>query len=228
MSAGHDCRVSSNDRLRSRGSRRAERILLDVAHELLHARLEAGLSQTAAGVAAGLSADQVWRIEHGRSPALSIAQLARLAAVLGLDVSVRLYPNGSGVRDAAQAKRLGQLLAEAAPPLRSRLECPLPQRPGERPELRSWDAMLYDPAARTGIEYESRLTDFQATARRHALKRRDDPVDSFLLVIADTVHNRRVMRELASLETDLPRLGTADVLRSLRAGKHPGTGWIFF
>ena len=67
----------------------------------------------------------------------------------------------------------------------------------------------------------------QATTRRHNLKRVDDRVDHFLLVVADTRHNRLVMREFASLLGDLPHLRTADVLSCLRAGKRPPTGWTF-
>ncbi|MEO6349652.1 MAG: hypothetical protein ABIP53_03285 [Candidatus Limnocylindrales bacterium] len=68
----------------------------------------------------------------------------------------------------------------------------------------------------------------QATTRRHNEKRRDDPIDHFLLVVADTRHNRRVMAEFASLLGDLPRLRTATVLQLLQDGKHPPTGWILF
>jgi hypothetical protein len=33
------------------------------------------------------------------------------------------------------------------------------------------------------------LRDVQAVRRRHELKRRDDPTDSFVLLLADTRHN---------------------------------------
>ncbi len=81
---------------------------------------------------------------------------------------------------------------------------------------------------RTGIELEARVRDVQAVTRRHALKRRDDPVDSFLLVLADTRSNRRVMDVYGDLLRHLPRLRTANVLAALRAGEHPPTGLIFF
>jgi hypothetical protein len=102
---------------------------------------------------------------------------------------------------------------------------PLPQRQ-DRSELRAWDAVIFGHDQRTAIELESRLTDIQATTRRHNLKRRDDAVDHFVLVIASTRHNRRVLREFAELFEGLPHMRTASALKALRAGRHPGTGYI--
>jgi hypothetical protein len=56
------------------------------------------------------------------------------------------------------------------------------------------------------IELEMRLRDVQAVRRRHELKRRDDPPDHFMLLIADTRHNRRALAEVADLFAELPRL----------------------
>jgi hypothetical protein len=116
-------------------------------------------------------------------------------------------------------------LAFVGPPLTYRTEVVLPQR-SDYPEQRSWDLMLFGHSERTGIEFERRLYDLQAQKRRYALKRRDDPVDHFLLVVADSPGNRRVLGEFPELLTDLPRLGTAEVLATLRAGQHPPTGVI--
>jgi hypothetical protein len=55
-----------------------------------------------------------------------------------------------------------------------------------------------------------------------------EPVDNFLVVVADTTHNRRVLLEFAELFSDLPRLGTAEVLHGLNRGQHPKTGYILF
>jgi hypothetical protein len=72
-----------------------------------------------------------------------------------------------------------------------------------------------------------RLRDAQATIRRHAMKRRDDPVDSFLLVLADTRTNRRVCASNADLWPELPRLQTSGVLKALESGDHPPSGIVF-
>jgi len=194
----------------------------------MHARLASGMSQRAVGALAGLSADKVWKIENNRAPALSLRDAAQLGAVLGLDLSARFYPIGVPVRDGAQARQLSCFLGHVAAPLRFRTDVPLPQVPGQPQELRAWDSVIWDHTARTAVELEARVEDLQAMTRRHSLKRRDDPVNNFLLVIADTVYNRRVLSEYGGLLPDLPRLRTATVLALLEAGQHPPTGYIFF
>lgn len=224
----HDREVATNERLRSRGTRRANRLRLDLGTELVHARLAAGMSQREAGAAAGLSEDKVWKIENDRAPALSFRDAARLGAVLGLDLSARFYPTGVRIRDAAQARQLSSFLGHVGGGLRFKTDVPLPQIPDQSPELRAWDSIIWDAVARTAVEFEARIQDVQAMTRRHAMKRRDDPVDNFLLVTADTVHNRRVLAEFGALLPDLPRLRTATVLAALEAGRHPPTGYILF
>lgn len=173
-----------------------------------------------------MSGDKVWRLEHERLPSLQLMDACVVAAVVGLDFSGRTFPLGAPIRDAAQAGRLLRLLSEVRAPLRYRTDVALPRR-AEAPELRAWDALVEGIGERTGIELESRLIDMQATTRRHNIKRSDNQLDHFLLVIADTKHNRRVMREFAPLLGDLPQLRTANVIKLLRSGKHPPTGWMF-
>ena len=173
-----------------------------------------------------MSGTKIGRIEAGRLESLSITDASKIAAVLGLDLSVKLYPAGSPLRDAAHTAKLRRVLENVRPPLARRTEVPLPQRPGQPTELRAWDAVLFGAGLRTGLELEMRLRDGQAVERRLAAKRRDDPVDAFLLLIADTKTNRRVLAENASLFGDLPRLKTSTVLKVLRAGQHPATGLL--
>jgi len=79
---------------------------------------------------------------------------------------------------------------------------------------------------RTTVELEMRIRDGQAVERRIALKRRDDPSDVFLLVLAATRTNRELMWSQPSLFADLPRLRTANVLAALRRGEHRPTGLV--
>lgn len=216
----------ANSRLRARGTDRAMRFLREFGGEALDARIRAAVSQDDLGRRLGWSGDKVGRIERARLTSLSIGDASELAAVLGLDLVARTFPNGTGLRDAGQARRLAGLLAHVGPRMTCRTDVPLPRQPGQPLELRAWDAMLYAEGMRTGLELEARLTDIQAMTRRHNLKQRDDPVDRFLLVIADTRHNRLVLREYGELFADLPRLRTANVVRSLEAGRHPPTGHI--
>lgn len=75
---------------------------------------------------------------------------------------------------------------------------------------------------------EMRLRDIQALERRLALKRRDDPVESFLLVIADTRGNRRVLRDLDDRIGGLTRLKPSQVIEALEGGRLPPTGFVLF
>jgi hypothetical protein len=154
---------------------------------------------------------------------IQLDELNRIAAVLGLQPSLRLYPDGAPVRDAGHAARLARFLRLARPPLRYRIEVPLPVVEG-RAERRAWDAVLFRHLERCAVELEMRLRDVQALRRRIDLKRRDDPTESFLLLIADTRHNRRVLVEFESLFADLPRLRPSHVRGALVAGALPPSG----
>ena len=165
------------------------------------------------------------QIENGHIPKLTILEINRVASVLGLTPSLRVYPAGAPIRDAGQATRLLRFLTSVAPPLRYRLEAPLPNVE-DRFEQRAWDAVLFGGGAKTAIELEMRIRDVQALIRRIDLKRRDDPTESFLLLVADTRTNRRVLAEFAGLFVNLPRLRPSQVHAALRAGNHPPTGLL--
>lgn len=111
--------------------------------------------------------------------------------------------------------------------MRPRTEVPLPSTP-ERRELRAWDAVLYAASDRGAVELEMRLRDIQALERRLALKRRDDPMESFLLVIADTRGNRWVLRDLDDRIGGLTRLKPSQVSEALEGGRLPPTGFVLF
>lgn len=85
-----------------RGSRVARRIVSLSGTELRTARLACGLTLAEIGKAVGLSYSQVGRIERGEHASVSVAQMARIGSVVGLDLSVRFYPGGSPLRDTAQ------------------------------------------------------------------------------------------------------------------------------
>ena len=92
--------------------------------------------------------------------------------------------------------------------------------------MRAWDGMLFGRGERTALELEMRLYDAQAVERRVELKRRDDPTEHFLLLIAATRTNRRVLAAFPGLFVDLPRLKLAAIRAALAAGRHPGTGMV--
>jgi len=217
--------MATVSRARAVASRRAERHMLEVGGEFLEQRIELGLSQAHVAAAAGLDRLRYGRIERGQLAA-TVLEFDTVAAVLGLELSVRVYPGGPAIRDAAHTSKLTLVLGHVRAPLRYRVEVGLPSRDG-RIEQRAWDAMLIGGGERTGVELEMRIRDAQAMRRRHDLKRRDDPTEHFLMLVADTRHNRRVIRELSALFGDLPRVRPSEVWRALQAGRHPPTGLLF-
>jgi transcriptional regulator with XRE-family HTH domain len=218
--------MPATDRSLSRGTRRAERALQALGDELRERRVGAGLTQLQIASAARMSRSRYTRVELARVRHLSVLDASRIASVLGLDLHVRVYPGGDPIRDAAQARRLARLLGHCASPLKYRTDVPLPQRADQPTEQRAWDAVIWGDHGRTAIEVEMRIRDLQQMTRRQAMKRRDDPVDSFLLVVADTPANRRVLTEHGTLLPDLPRLKTARVLRMLEDGTRPPSGVV--
>ena len=217
--------MTTTERLYDRGTRLADRRLRDLGAEFREKRLELGLSQLAVARAARISRSSYSRIEAGKRASLTLVVATRLGVVLGLDVMVRSYPGGESLRDAASAMTVKFVCDHVALPLRARLEVPLPSH-GSHPEQRRWDVLLTGSGQRTGIEFEMRLHDAQAQRGRWNLKIRDDPVDSFVLIVADTGRNRQVLNEYPTLFADLSRIGPAAFLKMLEAGEHPPTGLV--
>jgi transcriptional regulator with XRE-family HTH domain len=208
-----------------RGTQLALRHAREVGEEFLERRLILGQSQEHVAASCRVSRGRYGQIERGQVTSTTILELDRIAAVLGLSPSLRLYPDAAPVRDAGQARRLIQFLESVREPLSYRVEVALPPQV-DRPERRAWDGVIGGTSMRTAIELEMRLRDIQAVRRRFELKRRDDPTDHFLLLVADTRNNRRVLAEFEGLFADLPRLRPTAVKAALAAGRHPGTGIV--
>jgi transcriptional regulator with XRE-family HTH domain len=215
--------VTTTDRAIDRGTRRAKRHAGEIGDEIRERRLAIGLSQTHVADSCHLSRGRYRLIELGQAVSLTILELDRIAAVLGLDASIRLYPAGPAIRDAGQVRRLRAFLGHVAAPLSARMEVALPTGL-DRAELRAWDAVLFGLGTRTAIELEMRLRDVQALVRRIDLKRRDDPTEGFLLLLADTRGNRRILAEFEGMLADLPRLRSTTVYAARQRGEHPATG----
>jgi transcriptional regulator with XRE-family HTH domain len=208
----------ATQRRRDRGRTRAERSATTLGDELRSNRVAAGLSQTFVAAAAEISRSQVSRIERGRVRSVSIVRIATLAAVLGLELSVKLYPVENALRDRGHVALLERLRSAVHASFSWRSEVPLRQAG----DMRAWDAKLSGAGVRIGVEAETRLLDAQALARRLALKRRDGDVDHVTLLVADTRGNRAVLRAFAdALAADFPVPG-ARALAALSAGRDPG------
>jgi transcriptional regulator with XRE-family HTH domain len=187
------------------------------------ARIRAGISQKDVGHAVDMSASQVGRFERGQLQEVTIEQVCRLSAAVGLAVSLRLYPDGDPIRDAAQVRLLERLRARTGGNVRWRTEVPL----RGRDDSRAWDAVVDGTGCVDGIEAETRLSDLQATERRIMLKLRDDAsVQHVFMLVADTRANRAALavgRE--SLRGNFP-LDTREVIASLASGRCPGANGL--
>jgi transcriptional regulator with XRE-family HTH domain len=215
--------MGSKQRPADRGADRARSILVDLGNELRHSRQHHGLSQAVVGRSVGISPSQVSRIERAQAPRLSICQIARLLAVVGLELSARAYAAGPPVRDAAHRALLDRLRARISPEIAWRYEVPV----GHVGDPRAWDAVLLIGRVQVAVEAETRPSDVQALQRRLAGKRRDDPeVASVILLLADTRHNRVLIKEHGpALEADLPMTSIA-VMAALARGSTPGGNGI--
>jgi transcriptional regulator with XRE-family HTH domain len=190
--------------------------------ELRDARLGAGLSLASVAQATGFSRAEVSRVERGLAPWVSVDSICRLAVVVGLVPSIRLYPDGPPLRDAAHAALLARLRRQLPAQLRWRAEVPLPI-PGDR---RAWDATIRGEGWWVAVEAETRLHDLQALERRLALKRRDGGEPCVILLINDTRPNRAALTAAReSLRSEFP-LDAREVLSALRAGRAPTAGGI--
>lgn len=174
-----------------------------------------------------MSHSQISRVERALLPSVSVTQLARIGAVVGLDVRVRAFPGQSPIRDAGQIALFQRLRERLGPHLRMRTEVPL----SIEGDLRAWDAVIggfVPTAAVLHVEGETRIYDAQAQLRRIALKARDAGVDIVLLVVADTRRNRDAVRAAGSMIEESYPLDRRSVLAALAQGRHPGGSALVF
>jgi transcriptional regulator with XRE-family HTH domain len=215
--------MGTRERPADRGRLRAVDSLRRVGREHKQARTAAGLSLRAVGAATETSHGQLSRFERGLLVRVNIDDLGAWCAVVGLDLSMRVYPSGDPIRDRGQLDLLERCRERIHPSLRWRTEVPL----SIQGDLRAWDAEVSggSPRWRIRVEAETNIADGQALERRLGLKVRDDPCNVILLV-ADTRANRRVLATLAPGLRDLLPLNTRQVLSALAAGRDPGAGGI--
>ena len=213
-------RVTSTERTYDRARYRAAEMTRRIGAELRAARLSAGRSQRDVARAARISQSQLGRIELGRLLNVSVTTLTTIAAVVGLDMVVNLYPGPRIVRDTPQIRLLLRLRERLGDDWTWRYEVPV--RHGDQ---RAWDARARH--RRTGVEFvveaETRLHDIQASLRRVALKREASGTARVVLLVASTHRNRdaiRVARPM--LDAEFPT-STRTTLVRLTRGLDPGT-----
>lgn len=210
--------MATRERAGDRGAEEAQKLYDDLRRELRSARRQRGLSLKVAGGRAGLSPWQLGRLERGDLAQPTLDQVCRASRAVGLRTSVKLYPDGTPVRDAGQLALLGRLETLLVPGMTLVREVAVPL-PGD---LRAWDGRIRDAVRTASIEAEMKLDDIQAISRRIALKQRDDPgAGSIILLVNRTAHNRRILAEhREALRAQFP-LDGAPILRDLRRGRVP-------
>lgn len=179
-----------------RADRRATAMLERAGSELRLSRRAAALTLEQVARSTGMSPSEISRVERGLAPWVGLPDLSRLAAVVGLDLWIRMYPGGEPLRDIAHLRLTDAFRALIGPGLTVRAEVPI----GDPRDLRAWDLTLSDRlGSGCGVELETRLTDTQDQVRRLTRKVADGGMDRALMVVADTRANRLAVQAAASL-----------------------------
>ena len=198
------------------------RVRYEIGREIRDARLSGGSSLRVAGARVGMSHTQLRRLEAGVIEHVTVEQLSRGCAAVGLRLLVRTAPGPGPALDAGQLALIGRLRAVLPSSVRVSMEVPIPL-PGDR---RAWDAVVgLDPRA-VPVEAEARLRDIQSLERRSALKLRDSAFDRLILLVSDTANNRRILEAYREdLRASFP-VDTRAVLADLRRGQTPAASGI--
>lgn len=191
---------------------------VQLGDQLKAARMVRGLTLRELAAAIGSSASELSRRESGTSPRLMGEKLAVHAAMVGLKLSVNLWPVGGGVRDAAQARFIAAFVARIGRTWRVALEAPVPIAG----DLRAADVLLVRGEVRIAVEVITRLADLQAQVRAAQLKARDLHATRLILVVAGTHGNRRAVEATRGSLAGAFDLDTRRVLADLARGADPG------
>ena len=121
-----------------------------IGEELRRLREDAGASKSAVARLAGIDPSYLTLIEQGRrEPTGSV--LGRVAAALGADVSLRLYPStGPRIRDRFQARMIEALLQASSPAWQRYVEVPV-----QRPVRGFVDLLLFSASASRAVAVEA-------------------------------------------------------------------------
>ena len=214
--------VPSRERSRSIGLDAGGAIVASSGREVRQLRRAAGLSQMRLALAVGVSRQYISRLELGRVRDVKVVALALIYAALGHRLSLKAFPVGQPLRDAAQLRLLERFCARLAATWRQTREAAM----SITGDLRAWDLLLSGPV-RIGVEAVTVLSDLQALERAIERKQRDSGVHFVVLLVSNTHRNRSVLEaHRVALRQRFP-LGTREVLTALAAGRSPrGNGIV--
>lgn len=155
---------------------------------------------------------------------MTLVDLARHAAAVGLKPYLKLFPLGRRLLDRPQLDLLGRFRQRLHPTWSWETEVPLPIAG----DLRSGDCRIGIPSCTALVEAYTRFSDYQAQTASAARKKRDLGADRLILLLAATHANRRAVAEAAAVSDGSFPLRTRVVIAALTAGQDPGADGIVF
>lgn len=214
--------MPARERRTERGAATSRRLRAAIGAEIRLDRQSAGVSLREVARVVGCSPATLSRVERGLMPTVSLDLLARICAVVGLDLAAKTYPGGGPLRDRGQFPLLAAFHGRVHRSVGWGTEVPMPLLGDQR----RWDAMLRGPNWRYGIEAESAPRDWQALSGRIELKRRDSGVDGVILLLPDTHRTREFLRAAAPLIPTVFPVPMRLLMARLAAGEDPGGSGI--
>src|SRR5688500_7596965 len=193
------------------------RTATELGDQLRTGRHVRAATQGQIGRALGVSPSEISRRELGRSRRLTGEELAVHAAAVGLKVSVKLFPVGGGIRDAAQARYIAAFVARVGRLWTVTLEAAVPV-PGD---LRAVDVLLSAGPLRVAVEVITRLVDLQAQIRAAELMARDIGATRLIIAVAGTHANRPALATARPTLAGSFDLDSRRLLAELAAGRDP-------
>jgi transcriptional regulator with XRE-family HTH domain len=207
--------------------RRERRLRVHIGQQVAELRAEAGVSQAALAAAAGIHQGHLSRIERGEVGA-SLEVLDRIAAGLGAELGVRLFPGaGPRLRDRFQAPMIEALVRRLDPRWVRSPEFPVPRARG------FIDLAIGLRGGGMGIECEaqSELRSIDLIVRRQREKSLAlQELGTFgtevstLLLVRSTQRTRDVARLYAGTLSAAYSARAEDAIRALTTRDHPWPG----
>lgn len=199
-------------------TRLATWVHLQVCRDLRVARIVAGKTQRQVGLGIHRSASWVSRLEAGKVKTISVVELARVSAAVGLKLHVTTFPAGRRPLDAPQLALLESFNQGLHPSWRRRMEVPMPI-PGDH---RAIDEVIRTDTCACAVEAYTRLADGERQVRSARTKQRDVGADRLILLVRGSRANRRLLHELGPLILEEFPVGTRRAMKALAAGRDPG------
>jgi transcriptional regulator with XRE-family HTH domain len=191
-----------------------------VRRELRLARLSLGKSQALAARQAGIDPATWNRVEKDRIRQVDFHVIGRMAAVVGLDFTVSMYPSPLRLHDGPQL----ELMADTRFLFGDGWDWRAEVLVGHPPDQRAWDLGGSHRVTRLGvrIDAESVFRDCQAVMRRIEGKRGADGDPRIVLAVRDSRGNRRAVDEAGDVLRSAFPIDGRTGLAAFRHGEDPG------